>query len=206
MLLAAVLAYSARVVKRPEVGAANRIAGLGYALPGAVIAVGILVPVTRLDNLVANWAEAQLGVKLGLVLTGSIAALVYAYLVRFLAIALQTVEAGLAKVRPSMEDAARVLGLTPAQTLARVHAPILRGSLLTAGLMVFVDVMKELPATFAMRPFNFDTLAVQAYNMATDERLPEAAAASLVIVAVGLVPLIILSRAISRGRRAGAGS
>ena len=198
--LAAVLAYSARVVKRSEVGLANRIAGLGYAVPGAVIAVGILVPVTRLDNLIANWAEAQFGIKLGLLLTGSIAALVYAYLVRFLAVALQTVEAGLTKVRPSMEDAARVLGLTPAQTLARVHIPILRGTLLTAGLMVFVDVMKELPATFAMRPFNFDTLAVQAYNMAKDERLPEAAAASLVIVAVGLIPLIVLSRAIARTR------
>ncbi len=198
--LAAVFAYSARVVKRNEVSLANRIAGLGYAVPGAVIAVGILVPVTRLDNLIAGWAEAQFGVKLGLLLTGSIAALVYAYLVRFLAVALQTVEAGLAKVRPSMEDAARVLGLTPAQTLARVHVPILRGTLLTAGLMVFVDVMKELPATFAMRPFNFDTLAVQAYNMAKDERLPEAAAASLVIVAVGLVPLLVLSRAIARTR------
>ncbi len=198
--LAAVFAYSARVVKRQEVSLANRIAGLGYAVPGAVIAVGILVPVTRLDNLIAGWAEAQFGVKLGLLLTGSIAALLYAYLVRFLAVALQTVEAGLAKVRPSMEDAARVLGLTPAQTLARVHVPILRGTLLTAGLMVFVDVMKELPATFAMRPFNFDTLAVQAYNMAKDERLPEAAAASLVIVAVGLVPLLVLSRAIGRTR------
>ena len=198
--LAALLAYSARVVKRNEVSFANRIAGLGYAVPGAVIAVGILVPVTRLDNLIAGWAEAQFGVKLGLLFTGSIAALVYAYLVRFLAVALQTVEAGLTKVRPSMEDAARVLGLTPAQTLARVHIPILRGTLLTAGLMVFVDVMKELPATFAMRPFNFDTLAVQAYNMAKDERLPEAAAASLVIVAVGLVPLLVLSRAIARTR------
>jgi iron(III) transport system permease protein len=198
--LAALLAYAACVVKRGEVDFANRVAGLGYAVPGAVIAVGILVPVTRLDNLIANGIEAQFGIKVGLILTGSIAALVYAYLVRFLAVALQTVEAGLSKVRPSMEDAARVLGLTPAQTLARVHAPILRGSLFTAGLMVFVDVMKELPATFAMRPFNFDTLAVQAYNMAKDERLPEAAAASLVIVAVGLVPLILLSRAISRTR------
>ena len=135
-------------------------------------------------------------------LTGSIAALVYAYLVRFLAIALQTVEAGLGKIRPSMEDAARNLGLTPTQTLFRVHAPMMRTSMLTAALIVFVDVMKELPATFALRPFNFDTLAVQAYNMAKDERLAEAAAASLVIVAVGLVPLVLLSRAIAAGRTA----
>jgi iron(III) transport system permease protein len=139
-------------------------------------------------------------VKLGLIFTGGIAALVYAYLVRFLAVALQTVEAGLAKVRPSMDDAARSLGLSPSRTLWRVHMPMLRGSLLTAALMVFVDVMKELPATFAMRPFNFDTLAVQAYNMAKDERLAEAAAASLVIVAVGLVPLFLLASTLS-GRR-----
>jgi len=201
VILAVALAYAARLSRGMLVVAiANRIAGLGYAIPGAVIAVGILVPVTRLDNLVANWAEAQFGIKLGLIFTGGIAALVYAYLVRFLAVALQTVEAGLTKVRPSMDDAARSLGQSPSRTLWRVHLPILRGSLLTAALMVFVDVMKELPATFALRPFNFDTLAVQAYNMAKDERLAEAAAASLVIVAVGLVPLLLLASTLSARR------
>jgi iron(III) transport system permease protein len=129
-----------------------------------------------------------------------VAALVYAYLVRFFSVALQTVEAGLTRVKPSMEAAARSLGCSPAEVLKRVHAPLLTGSLLTAGLMVFVDVMKELPATFAMRPFNFDTLAVQAYNLASDERLAEAASASLAIVAVGLVPLIFLSRTIAKSR------
>ena len=197
--VATLLAYAARLSASRIVFAANRFASLGYAIPGAVIAVGVLLPVGRLDNLIADGARAQFGFNPGLVLTGSIAALVYAYLVRFLAIALQTVEAGLGKIRPSMEDAARSLGLTPTQTLFSVHAPMMRGSLLTAALIVFVDVMKELPATFAMRPFNFDTLAVQAYNMAKDERLAEAAAASLVIVAVGLIPLILLSRAIASG-------
>ena len=194
VMLALTMAYAARLSQGLPVAIANRLAGLGYAMPGAVIAVGVLIPVTRLDNLIADWAQVQFGVKLGLIFTGGIAALVYAYLVRFLAVALQTVEAGLTRIRPSMEDAARSLGLSPLETLWRVHAPILRGSLLTAGLMVFVDVMKELPATFAMRPFNFDTLAVQAYNMAKDERLAEAAAASLVIVASGLIPLLLLSR------------
>jgi iron(III) transport system permease protein len=108
------------------------------------------------------------------------------------------VEAGLAKVTASMDDAARSLGLTPASTLRRVHVPMLAPSVLTAGLLVFVDVMKELPATFAMRPFNFDTLAVEAYNLAKDERLAEAAVPSLVIVAVGLLPIIVLSRQIAR--------
>jgi len=199
---ATLLAYAARLSASRIVFAANRFASLGYAIPGAVIAVGVLLPLGRLDNLIADWVRMQFGFNTGLVLTGSIAALVYAYLVRFLAIALQTVEAGLGKIRPSMEDAARSLGLTPTQTLAKVHAPMMRGSLLTAALIVFVDVMKELPATFALRPFNFDTLAVQAYNMAKDERLAEAAAASLVIVAVALVPLVLLSRAIAAGRAA----
>jgi iron(III) transport system permease protein len=199
--VAVLLAYAARLTRRPVVAGANRIAALGYAVPGAVIAVGILVPLGRFDNALADWMQAQFGIRTGLLLTGTITALVYAYLVRFLAVALQTVDAGLAKITPSMEDAARSLGLAPAATLARVHAPMLAASLLTAGLLVFVDVMKELPATFAMRPFNFDTLAVEAYNLTKDERLAEAAIPSLVIVAVGLVPLIVLSRQIARSRR-----
>jgi len=198
--LALLLAYAGRLVPSRGVLIANRIASLGYAMPGAVIAVGILVPVARIDNLLADWLEAQFGVQAGLIFTGSVLALVYAYLVRFLAVALQTLEAGLAKIRPSMEDAARSLGHSPMRVLARVHAPILLPSLFTAGLIVFVDVMKELPATLVMRPFNFDTLAVQAYHYASDERLPQAAAASLVIVAVGLIPVIILTRAMIRRR------
>ncbi|MSQ71621.1 MAG: iron ABC transporter permease [Betaproteobacteria bacterium] len=202
VVVAVLLAYAVRMTGSRAVILAKRGAGLGYALPGAVIAVGVLMPVARLDNLIADWMAHYFGVKTGLILTGSIAALVYAYLVRFLAIALQTVDAGLAKIKPSMEDAARILGHTPSGTLWKVHVPMMWGSMLTAALLVFVDVMKELPATFAMRPFNFDTLAVQAYTMAKDERLPEAAAASLVIVAVALIPLLILSRQIA-ARRSG---
>ena len=199
VVVALVMAYAARIVKSPLVSGANKVAGLGYALPGAVIAVGILVPVTRLDHALVD-ALASFGISTGLLLTGGILALVYAYAVRFMAIALQTVESGLSKITPSMEDAARSLGYRPAETMLKVHLPMLRGSVLTAGLIVFVDVMKELPATLVMRPFNFDTLAVQAYNYASDERLPEAAAASLVIVAVGLIPLLVLSRSIAKGR------
>jgi iron(III) transport system permease protein len=118
--------------------------------------------------------------------------------VRFLAVAFQAVEAGLTRVTPSMDDAARSLGHSPALTLLRVHVPLMWGSLLTAALLVFVDVMKELPATFAMRPFNFDTLAVEAYNLAKDERIAEAAVPSLLMVGIALAPLILLSRQISR--------
>ena len=191
---ALVMAYAARLTRSPLVSGANRLAGLGYAVPGAVIAVGVLVPLGRLDNALAGWLEETFRVQPGLLLTGTITALVYAYLVRLLAIALQTTEAGLAKITPSMEDAARSLGATPAGALARVHIPLLAPSLATAALLVFVDVLKELPATFALRPFNFDTLAVEAYNLAKDERLAEAALPSLAIVVAGLLPVIYVSR------------
>ena len=195
------LAYSARQSRTLLTRGLNRLVGMGYAVPGAVIAVGVLIPVTRLDNWLAAQWQAWLGTNPGLLLTGGIAALVYAYLVRFLAVALQTVGASLAKITPAMDDASRSLGAGQGETLRRVHVPILRGSLFTAGLLVFVDVMKELPATLVMRPFNFDTLATQAYTLASDERLAEASTAALAIVGVGLLPLIALSRQISRSRK-----
>ncbi|MDH3318627.1 MAG: iron ABC transporter permease [Betaproteobacteria bacterium] len=194
VLLALVMAYAARLSRSRAAQAANRVAALGYAMPGAVIAIGVLVPLARLDNWLAGLVEDLTGAPSGLLLTGTIAALVYACLVRFLAVALQTTEAGLARITPSMEDAARSLGASPAAALARVHAPLIARSLAVAALLVFVDVMKELPATFALRPFNFDTLAVEAYHLAKDERLAEAAVPSLVIVLVGLVPLVALTR------------
>jgi iron(III) transport system permease protein len=198
--LALLMAYAIRSGGGLFALAAHRLAALGYAVPGAVIAVGILIPVTRLDHALSGMLQSMLGISTGLILTGGIAALVYAYLVRFLAVALQSVEAGLTKVTPSMDDAARSLGATPAHILMRVHLPLLMPSVLTAALMVFVDVMKELPATFMMRPFNFDTLAVHAYNLASDERLSELAAPALTIVAVGVVPLVLLSRSLVRAR------
>jgi iron(III) transport system permease protein len=194
VVLAIVMAYAARLTRSRWVSAANRIASLGYAVPGAVIAVGVLVPLGRLDNALAEWIEQSFGVETGLLLTGTVVALVYAYLVRLLAVALQTTEAGLTKITPSMDHAARSLGSSAAGTLARVHVPLLAPSLATAALLVFVDVLKELPATFALRPFNFDTLAIEAYNLAKDERLAEAAVPSLVIVAVGLLPVIYVSK------------
>jgi iron(III) transport system permease protein len=198
-LLALLLAYSARgggILPR----IASRLVGLGYAIPGSVIAVGVLIPVTRLDHALAGLWEQLSGSNPGLIFTGGIAALVYAYLARFLAIALQSMEAGFASITPSMEAAARSLGCGPTETLRRVHMPLLRGSLLTAALLVFVDVMKELPATLVMRPFNFDTLATQTYTLAADERLAEASTAALAIVAVGLLPIILLARQIGAGK------
>jgi iron(III) transport system permease protein len=148
--------------------------------------------------------RAAFGVSTGLLLSGTLFALMFAYLVRFLAVSLNTVEASLGKVTPTMDDAARTLGKGVAGTLVRVHAPIISGSLMTAGVLVFVDVMKELPATLIMRPFNFDTLAVRAFELASDEQLAEAAPAALAIVAAGIVPVILLTRAIARSRPGGA--
>ncbi|MDF2094408.1 ABC transporter permease [Aquibaculum arenosum] len=200
---AILVAYGARLQPGPLTTFASRVASLGYAVPGSVIGVGILIPFAWFDNSLDAWLRDSLGISSGLLLTGGIAALVFAYLVRFLAVSLQAVEAGLAKVRGSMDDAARTLGRGPSGTLVAVHAPLLWSSLLTAGLLVFVDVMKELPATLIMRPFDFDTLAVQAHNYAADERLGAAATPALMIVAVGLIPVLLLSRAIAQARPGG---
>jgi iron(III) transport system permease protein len=201
IVLALILAYGARLQPGPGVRFGVQVAALGYAVPGAVIAVGILVPVGRLDNAIAHLAEQWFGISTGLLLSGTVAALVFAYLVRFLAIAISTVQAGLTKIRPTLDDASRCLGNTPTQTLTQIHAPLLSGSLLTAAVLVFVDVMKELPATMVIRPFNFDTLAVRVFQYASDERLVDAAAPALAILVVGIVPVILLSYRITRSRR-----
>jgi iron(III) transport system permease protein len=176
------------------------VAALGYAVPGSVIAVGILIPLASLDNALDGMMRQLLGISTGLVFTGSIAALLYAYLVRFMTVSVQTVDSSLTQITPSMDAAARSLGASVPRALVKVHVPIIRGGVLTAALIVFVDVMKELPATLIVRPFNFDTLAIQAYRLASDERLAEASTASLMIVAVGLLPIILLSRTIMRSR------
>lgn len=196
--VALLLAYGARVLKSRWSRLVNGAVGLGYAIPGTVIAVGILIPIAHLDHGLADLMERISGHAVPLLLTGSAVLLIYAYLIRFLGIALQSVDAGLAKITPSMDDAARSLGANPSGVAIRVHVPLLRSSLISAALLVFVDVMKELPATLVLRPFNFDTLAVQAYSLAMDERLAEASTASLAIVGVGLIPVILASRAITR--------
>jgi iron(III) transport system permease protein len=137
--------------------------------------------------------RSTFGISTGLLLSGTIAALVFAYLVRFLAISFNTVEASLGRIKLNLDDASRSLGHSSTSTLLRVHAPLMSRGLLTAAILVFVDVMKELPATLIIRPFNFDTLAVQVYRLASDERLAEASAPALAIVAVGIVPVVLLS-------------
>ncbi|WP_062309874.1 ABC transporter permease [Polynucleobacter sinensis] len=183
VVLAIFFAYAVRLNSR--LAWVNRLLGFGYALPGAVLAIGVL-SFLEIFHL-AWWISAGLVV------------LVYAYLVRFLSSSLQSVEAGLSRITPSMDGSAALLGLSRVQILKRVHVPLLKRSLMTAGLFVFVDVMKELPATLLLRPFNFDTLAVATYQLAADERLAELALPSLTIVLAGLFPVLLLSRVISKG-------
>lgn len=201
LVLSLVLAYGQRLEGTRPMRLGVRLAAMGYGIPGAVIAVGILIPVTTLDKAIAAWAKSLFGSSPGLLLSGTITALVFAYLVRFLAVSLGSVESGLDKIRPNLDDAARSLGYSPTKTLVRIHAPLMTSSLLTAVMLVFVDVMKELPATLVMRPFNFDTLAVRVYQYASDERLAEAAAPALTILIVGLLPVIVLSWQISQSHR-----
>ncbi|MBK5926604.1 ABC transporter permease [Rhodobaculum claviforme] len=196
--IAVFLGHARRLQGGPAIGAAMQAASLGYAMPGAVIAVGVLIPLAAFDNALDALMRARFGVSTGLVLTGTIAALMFAYVVRYLAVALKTVEAALARIPRSMDEAARTLGTGPAGLLVRVHVPLLRRGMLTAAIFVFADVMKELPATLIVRPFNFDTLAIRTYRLASDGRLEEAATAALMIVAVGILPVILLSRALNR--------
>ncbi|MCW4153807.1 iron ABC transporter permease [Halomonas sp. 18H] len=200
--LALLLSYGARLDPGPMTRTATRVAAMGYAVPGSVVAVGILIPFAWLDDQINGWLREHYGVMAGLIFSGSAFILIYAYVVRFLAVSFNALEASLGKVTPSMDAAARTLGETASGTLRHVHTPIMRGSLLAAGILVFVDVMKELPATIILRPFNFDTLAVRAHNLASDERLAEASTASLTIVAVGIIPVVLLSLAM-RGARPG---
>jgi len=199
--LALFLGYGRRLNKSRVLQASVRIAGMGYAVPGTVIAVGVIIPFAWFDNRLDAFMRATFDISTGLLFSGTLVALIFAYVVRFLAVSLQAVNTGLERIKPSLDEAGRSLGYNPLEVVRRIHVPLLSGSLLTALLLVFVDVLKELPATLILRPFNYNTLAVRAYEMASDERLAEAGPASLAIVLAGIVPVIVLSYTITRTRR-----
>ncbi len=195
---ALILRFNARLNPGPRSRTAVELARIGYAVPGGVIAVGLLVPFAVFDNAVDAVMRDAFGISTGLLITGSIALLVFACAVRFAAAALGALDGGFAAVPPNIDAVARTLGARPGGLMVRIHLPVLAPSVLTALLIVFVDVMKELPATLILRPFDFDTLAVQAFRLAADERLAGAAVPSLVIVAVGLLPVILVCRGLGR--------
>jgi iron(III) transport system permease protein len=195
-LCALALAYLQRTFSNPLTRGAVKLSAMGYGMPGAVIAVGIMIPLGFVDQKLDEWFAT------GLFLSGTIGALVYAYNIRFLAVALNSVESSLSKVKPNLDEASRSLGQGIWGTLGKIHAPLIQGGVLAGIIFLFVDTLKELPATIVMRPFNFETLAVRVFTYAADERLREAAFPALAILAVGLLPVGWLSWQISRsGRR-----
>lgn len=201
LAVALIMGYGVRLNPNIFTRTATRIGSMGYAIPGSVIAVGILIPFGWLDNTIDSWMRDTIGVSTGLLLSGTIFALIFAYVVRFLAVAYNTVEASLGKITPSMDEAAEGMGYRFGKILRKIHIPMMSGSLFAAIMLVIVDVIKELPATIIVRPFNFDTLAVQVYRLASDERLGESSGAALAIILVGLIPVFILSRSIARTRK-----
>ena len=198
--LGLVLAYGVRLSRHPGMRGVAEAATVGYAVPGAVLAVGLLYPLGAIDNAVDGLARELFGLSTGLLLSGTAAGLVLGYCARFMSLSYRTLDAGLARVTPSMDGASRTLGSGPGATLRRVHLPLVRPSVLVAALLVFVDTMKELPLTLLMRPFNFETLATFVYQLASDELLEESALGALTIVAAGVIPVAIISRTITRSR------
>lgn len=172
----------------------TRIASSGYAIPGAVIAVGVMIPMMELDKLFI-WASSN---QTGMILSGTIFILVFAYIVRFMAVGYNAIDAGFQKTGASVNEVARSLGASPARTLWKVDLPLIRNSIAAAVLLAFVDILKELPLTLILRPFNFHTLATKAFDMATNEMIAESANASLVVVLTGIIPVIILNSVIGQ--------
>lgn len=203
VLLALILAYATRTAANSFTRPAIRLAGIGYAIPGTVLALGLLVPLAAFDNAVDAVLRSSIGISSGLMLSGTVFALTLAMVTRFIAVALGSVEAGLERISPNLDAAARALGETAVSTLVRVHIPILLPALGAAALLVFVDAMKELPATLLLRPFNFETLATHIYGFAALEQFEQAALGALTIVVAGLVPVLLLHKAVAGGRAGG---
>ena len=190
------LAYAARICPNLLVKIAVRVASIGYAIPGAALAIGILISIGAIDSVFTKTVKLTFGFSANVFIGSGLAALLFGYTTRFLAIALGSAEAGLSKVTYNMDMAARTLGSGPRSTLFSVHAPLIRSSIISGSVLVFVDIMKELPATLILRPFNFETLATFVYQYASDELLNECAPAALTIVLAGLLPVLLLNRAI----------
>ena len=198
IVLGVFLAYSLRLGRARWLNIVTRLAALGYAIPGAILAIGILMFLGFLDNTLNGVTKSLFGFSSGLIFSGTVLTVTFAYVVRFLSLSFGAVESGLAKITPSMDGAARTLGAGPGATLRRVHLPMLKSSIMTAALLVFVDCMKELPMTTILRPFDFETLATFVHQYASDELLPEASLAALTIVGTGIIPVILLSMTISK--------
>jgi len=198
MVVAFVVCLYRRLAGSAEAQAPARLGSLGYAMPGTVLAIGVLAPLSALDFAINDLADWLHWSRPGLLLSGTLVAIVFAYVVRFAAIAIGSVESSVNKVSPSLDLASRTLGCRPAEMVRRVHLPLIRKGILAGFLLVFIESMKELPAALLLRPFNFETLATYVYQFVSDERLEQGALAAIVIVLVGLVPIIYLNRSLEQ--------
>lgn len=201
VVIALLIAYAVRLYRTYSLRTVSRVATSGYSIPGVVVALGVMIPFAWFDNTLNNFMSRNFAISTGLLLSGTLFAVIFAYIVRFLAVPFNSIEAGLERISRKVDDASRSLGATPVKTLFLINLPLIKGTLLAAAILVFVDVLKELPLTLILRPFNFDTLAIKAFELAHDEMVPESANAALVIIAAGIIPVIILSRLISTGKK-----
>jgi len=209
IVFAVFFGYAARVAKNAVTSGAARFASLGYALPGTVLAIGLFIPLAAFDNAIDGWMRQTFSFSTGLMLSGTLFAVTAALVIRFLAIAIGSIESGLARISPNLDAAGRALGASAFSIMLRVHLPMLVPALGAAALLVFVDAMKELPATLLLRPLGFDTLATHVYGLAAAERLEEATLGAVSIVLAGLLPVLLLHHTIAGGRtgaRRGTGS
>ena len=195
--LALIVGSARRVSRNWVVPGAARISSLGYAIPGTVIGLGLIVPLAGFDNAFSHFMQDHFGFRTGLLLSGSAFALLLAYMIRFMAVALGPIESGWQRLPVNLDAAARTLGASPFAMLTSVHFPLLRPAIGAAALLVFVDTMKELPATLLLRPFDFETLATHIYTFASQEQFEQSAIAALTVVTVGLIPLILMHRALT---------
>jgi iron(III) transport system permease protein len=199
--LALVISYCKRRFASRKIALASQFVGLGYALPGVVIAVGVVQVSGAVDININRFTLAFFDWQPGLIMSGSIAILIFAYAVRYLSVAMHNTDTGLERIKPNVDEVSASLGVNTAQTLQRVHIPLLRASLVSAFILVFVDVLKELPATLILRPFNVNTLAVKTFELASDERLIDAALPAVSIVIAGLLPVIFLTMSLEKRRK-----
>lgn len=198
MAVALLILFTLRVSRSPLMHFISRAATLGYALPGAVVAIGILIPLLAVDGWIDHIAGAAGGGSIRLMISSSVFALIYAYLVRFLAVGYNNLEAGYERISVSLDESASSLGSSKRRTLREIHLPLLKGALLGGGLLIFVDVLKELPLTLILRPFNFDTLAIRAYEYASDERVAQSAPAALIVILTGMIPAFFMNMLLTK--------
>ena len=196
LVLALFLSYVKRRFGEQRELVQTEIIKLGYAVPGTVIAVGVMLPAGWLDQQINELSVQVIDESFGLIFSGTLGILLFAYLARFLSISLQAIDSGMSTIKMNLDESALSLGASPSHLITRVHLPLLRPSLFTALLLVFVEVLKELPITLILRPFNFNTLAIRTYELASEEQLMDAALPALSIVAIGLIPVLLITRII----------